>query len=683
MSSLGDKLKSSFATQANLPVMQNKDAIMKSIRDNKVTILASETGSGKTTLTPLFCLEEALNNEDAGKIACTQPRKLAATSVAKHVAQQIGVEVGEEVGYAARFDKNMKDNARVYYTTDSHLLQQMTNDSSLKRHSYILVDEVHERTVPTDLLVAMLKIVVERRNDLKLVIMSATLNAGKFSAFFNDSPIVTLTGRQFQVRTAYMSEPVLNVTVAVVTWVLHIHKTKPDGDILVFMRGADEIEEVCKLLRECPEAERLTALPLYSALQGAEDEVLSASTGRKCIVATNFAETSITIPGVVYVIDSGMCKEMSYNPRVRLNQLRLAPISQSAADQRAGRAGRVRDGICIRLYTREAFDKIMPAYTTPKILGSELNEPVLRMMKAGFTDILNVDMIGKFAPEALLRAIDELLSMGMLNDTGLTPQGIDAAGFPGHPIWYNAILEAGKLGCRSEMFSMAAIAASQHSVFLMPKGIIELAHKARRMFAHPKSDHLTHLNAFHAYWHKVVDENIDMELWCKEHMLNHTALAQIRSIRGHLVDGWKLMYPRDDVDQSYSMAKPDYSDKLCQALARGLFMNTAFNRKEDAYVTIHGNFEGLIEPHSALIGAKEEWIVYTTFRLGAKLYFDMVTAIDPEWIEDMSYFQTENIPKKFGKPKQLKVHASLELVRQRKCLEGSTEATGSTDSSAF
>ncbi|KAK7992075.1 pre-mRNA-splicing factor ATP-dependent RNA helicase PRP43 [Apiospora saccharicola] len=356
MSSLSDKLKSSFAAQSNLPMMQNKDAIIDSIRNNKVTILTSETGSGKTTLTPLFCLEDALNNEDAGMIMCTQPRKLAATSVAKQVARQIGVKVGEEVGYAVRFDKKMTGNTRVLYTTDGHLLQQMTNDSNLKPCSYILVDEVHERSVPTELLIAMLKIVVDRRNDLKLVIMSATLNAGKLSAFFNDAPIVTLTGRQFQVRIAYMSEPVLNVTMTVIATVLHIHKTKPGGDILVFMRGADEIEAVCKLLRQCPEAERLTALPLYSALQGAEDEVFSSSTDRKCIVATNVAETSITFPGV-------------------------------------------------------AYDKIMLAYATPKIMGSNLNEPVLLMMKAGFTDILNVYMVDKFAPEALLRSIDELLSM--------------------------------------------------------------------------------------------------------------------------------------------------------------------------------------------------------------------------------------------------------------------------------
>ncbi|KAK8053609.1 pre-mRNA-splicing factor ATP-dependent RNA helicase PRP43 [Apiospora saccharicola] len=333
MSSLSDKLKSSFAAQSNLPMMQNKDAIIDSIRNNKVTILTSETGSGKTTLTPLFCLEDALNNEDAGMIMCTQPRKLAATSVAKQVARQIGVKVGEEVGYAVRFDKKMTGNTRVLYTTDGHLLQQMTNDSNLKPCSYILVDEVHERSVPTELLIAMLKIVVDRRNDLKLVIMSATLNAGKLSAFFNDAPIVTLTGRQFQVRIAYMSEPVLNVTMTVIATVLHIHKTKPGGDILVFMRGADEIEA-------CPEAERLTALPLYSALQGAEDEVFSSSTDRK-----------------------------------------------------------------------EAYDKIMLAYATPKIMGSNLNEPVLLMMKAGFTDILNVYMVDKFAPEALLRSIDELLSM--------------------------------------------------------------------------------------------------------------------------------------------------------------------------------------------------------------------------------------------------------------------------------
>ncbi|KAK7931775.1 hypothetical protein PG985_002487 [Apiospora marii] len=203
------------------------------------------------------------------------------------------------------------------------------------------------------------------------------------------------------------------------------------------------------------------------------------------------------------------------------------------------------------------------------------------------------------------------------------------------------------------------------------------------MFAHPKSDHLTHLNALHAYGYKLANENVDMELWCKEHMLNHTALAEIRSIRSQIVNRWEKLYPRDDLTQSYSMAKSDYADKLCQALARGLFTNTTYNRNGEGYVTIHDNFEGLIEPHSSLVEANEEWIVYTTYRLGAKPHFDMFTAIEPEWIENMEYFQTKRMHTNYGKPKQPKVHKSLELARQRKGVQDWSEAAESTGSSAF
>lgn len=441
-------------TRRRLPVHAQRERFLKAYQENQFLVLVGETGSGKTTQIPQFVLFDDLPHLNGKMIACTQPRRVAAMSVADRVSKEMDVQLGEEVGYSIRFEENTGPRTFLKYMTDGMLLREAMTDPDLTRYSTLILDEAHERTLATDILMGLLKEVAERRPDLKIIVMSATLEAAKFQDYFGSgktdgaehpAPLVSVPGRTHPVEILYTTEPLSNYVESAVETVHNIHLTEPEGDILLFLTGEDEIEDVCRRLRIMGEESMensntgpMTVYPLYGSLSPQQQNKVfepAPLNGRKCIVATNIAETSLTIDGIVYVVDPGFSKQKVYNARIRVESLLVAPISQASARQRAGRAGRTKPGKCFRLYTEEAFNKELTPQTYPEIQKSNLAMTILQLKKLGVDDLVHFDFMDPPAPETLMRALEELNFLACLDDEGeLTALGRLAAQFPLDPV---------------------------------------------------------------------------------------------------------------------------------------------------------------------------------------------------------------------------------------------------------
>jgi pre-mRNA-splicing factor ATP-dependent RNA helicase DHX15/PRP43 len=392
-------------TTTALPVWQAKDDFVKLLADHQTIVLVGETGSGKTTQIAQFIADAGYSSQ-GGIIACTQPRRVAAMSVARRVADEMDVQLGEEVGYSIRFEECSGPKTFVKFLTDGMLLREAMGDKDLSRYSVIILDEAHERTLATDVLFGLLKEVLPRRPDLKLVVMSATLEAEKFQDYFLDAPLMRVPGRTFPVEIFYTQQPERDYLEAAVRTVSQVHRCEPPGDVLLFLTGEEEIEDACR--RISGEAARmqeegaggpLKVVPLYSTLPPQQQQRIfdaappparpGGPPGRKVVVSTNIAETSLTIDGIVYVVDPGFSKQKVYNPRIRVESLLVSPISRASAHQRAGRAGRTRPGKCFRLYTEASFKRDLQEQTYPEILRSNLGSVVLQLKKLGIDDLVS------------------------------------------------------------------------------------------------------------------------------------------------------------------------------------------------------------------------------------------------------------------------------------------------------
>lgn len=377
-----------FRKRIALPVFEYKAEFMKLLAENQTIVLVGETGSGKTTQIPQWCVEYACS-VGTKAVSCTQPRRVAAMAVSQRVAEEMDVVLGQEVGYSIRFEDCSSAKTVLKYMTDGMLLREAMSDPMLEGYQVILLDEAHERTLATDILMGVLKEVTRQRTDLKLVVMSATLDAGKFQQYFDNAPLMSVPGRTYPVEIFYTPEPERDYLEAAIRTVIQIHMCEEvDGDILIFLTGQEEIEEACKRVKReidqlGPEVGDLKCIPLYSTLppnlqqrifESAPPKKSNGAIGRKVVVSTNIAETSLTIDGVVFVIDPGFAKQKVYNPRVRVESLLVSPISKASAQQRAGRAGRTKPGKCFRLYTEKAFKNEMQENTYPEILRSNLGE---------------------------------------------------------------------------------------------------------------------------------------------------------------------------------------------------------------------------------------------------------------------------------------------------------------------
>jgi len=469
-------------TRKSLPVYEYKEKLWKAMEKNKFVILIGATGSGKTTQVPQFVVEHALTKNSSNlMVACTQPRRIAATSVAKRVAEEMDVELGQEVGYAVRFDVNVSENTLLKYCTDGMLLREAMTDPQLSAYHTVILDEVHERNVATDVLMGLLKEI--DRKDLKVIVMSATLDAGRFMEYFEGAPLLEIPGRLHPVEIFFTPEPERDYVLAAVRTVMQIHTCEPPGDVLVFLTGQEEIEDACKRIRD--ESDRLGAeigpmkvLPLYSTLSPKDQQKVfepapeprhsGGLAGRKIIVSTNIAETSLTIDGIVYVIDSGFVKQKVYNPRVRLESLLVTPISKASAKQRCGRAGRTRPGKCFRLYTEKSFHNDLIEQTYPELLRSNLSSIILTLLCLGIEDLVHFDFMDPPAPETMIRALELLHYLGALDDEGaITDVGRAMSEFPLDPQFSKMLITSKKYNCQEEALTIVAT-LSVPEVYLRP-----------------------------------------------------------------------------------------------------------------------------------------------------------------------------------------------------------------------
>lgn len=586
-------------------------------------------------------------------VACTQPRRVAAMSVAQRVANEMDVKLGDEVGYSIRFEDVTSQKTILKYMTDGMLLREAMHDHNLSRYSVIILDEAHERTLATDILMGLLKEVVRRRPDLKLIIMSATLDAQKFQKYFYGAPLLAVPGRTHPVEIFYTPEPERDYVDAALRTVLQIHATEPEGDILLFLTGEEEIEdavrkislEVDEMVREV-DAGPMKVYPLYGTLPPAQQQRIfepappprteGGRPGRKCIVSTNIAETSLTIDGIVYVVDPGFSKQKVYNPRIRVESLLVSPISKASAQQRAGRAGRTRPGKCFRLYTEAAFKKELIDQTYPEILRSNLASTVLELKKLGIDDLVHFDLMDPPAPETLMRALEELNYLACLNDEGdLTPLGKLASEFPLDPALAVMLVSSPEFYCSNEILSITAL-LSVPQIFVRPNSARKRADEMKNLFAHPDGDHLTMLNVYHAF--KGTQPQSNPKQWCHDHFLSLRALQSADNVRLQLK---RIMETHEIELVSTPFEDKKYYENIRRALVSGFFMQVA--KKESSgktYSTVKDNQSVLLHP-STVLAQESEWVLYNEFVLTTKNYIRTVTAIKPEWLLVSSHFSSD------------------------------------------
>lgn len=656
---LSQKYFDILKVRRDLPVHVQRDEFLEIFHSTQIMVFVGETGSGKTTQIPQFLCYDDLPHISGMQVACTQPRRVAAMSVAKRVADEMDVVLGQEVGYSIRFEDMTSSKTFLKYMTDGRLLREATTDPLLSNYSCIILDEAHERTLATDILMGLIKEIADKRKDLKIIIMSATLDAQKFQKYFNDAPLLAVPGRTHPVEIYYTPEYQKDYLEAAIRTVLQIHATEPEGDILMFLTGEEEIEDACRkisleadeLIREA-NAGPVKVYPLYGSLPPAQQQRIfepapppltpGGAPGRKVVVGTNIAETSLTIDGIVYVVDPGFSKQKVYNPRIRVESLLVAPISKASAQQRAGRAGRTKPGKCFRLYTEEAFKKELNEQSYPEILRSNLANTVLELKKLGIDDLVHFDFMDPPAPETMMRALEELNYLACIDDDGeLTPLGRLASEFPLDPMLAVMLISSPEFYCSNEILSLAAL-LSVPNVFVRPNNARKAADDVKALFTHSDGDHLTLLNVYHAF--KSPEAQANPSQWCYEHYLSLRSLTSADSVRLQL----KQIMERNDLNLvSTPFEDKNYYENIRKALTAGFFMQIAKRKSSSkGYITVKDNQDVLLHP-SSVLGQDSEWVIYNEFVLTTKNYIRTVTSIKPEWLLELApaYYDVESFKK--------------------------------------
>ncbi|XP_041024120.1 probable pre-mRNA-splicing factor ATP-dependent RNA helicase DEAH9 isoform X4 [Juglans microcarpa x Juglans regia] len=579
----------------------------------------------------------------------------------------MGVTLGEEVGYTIRFeDLTNSGTTMIKFLTDGVLLREMMDDPLLTKYSVVMVDEAHERSISTDILLGLLKKIQRRRPDLRLIISSATIEAKSMSAFFQtskrrralegeelgprmDPAILSVEGRGFHVQIHFVEEPVQDYVQAAVSTVLLIHDQEPMGDILVFLTGQDDIDAAIHLLNEEAQTNRkhssgLILLPLYSGLPRAEQELVFSPTPRgkrKVVISTNIAETSLTLEGIVYLVDSGFSKQKFYNPISDIENLVVAPISKASARQRAGRAGRVRPGKCYRLYTEEYFSKEMSAEGIPEMQRSNLVSCVIQLKALGIDNILGFDWPASPSPEAMIRALEILYSLGILDDDAklTSPAGFQVAEIPLEPMISKMILSSNELGCSEEILTIAAVLSVQ-SIWVYGRGVHRELDEAKLRFAAAEGDHVTFLNVYKGFLQSGKSSQ-----WCHKNHVNYHAMKKVVEIREQL---------RRIAQRLGIVLKSCARDMqvVRKAVTAGFFANAcrleAFSHS-GMYKTVRGSHEVYIHPSSVLFRVNPKWVVYHSLVSTDRQYMRNVISIDPSWlIEAAPHFYQHHGQNSFG-----------------------------------
>src|SRR5690348_842660 len=517
-----------------LPITRRADEITRLIREHPVLVIAGETGSGKTTQLPKLCL--AAGRGVAGMIGCTQPRRLAARAMAHRVANELSGETGGVIGYEVRFAKQLGDNTLVKFMTDGILLAEMAHDRWLSAYDTLIIDEAHERSLNIDFLLGYLKGLLRKRPDLKLIVTSATIDTARFAEHFDGAPVVTVEGRAYPVEVRYQPpEKESGLTERVVASLDDITREDPKGDVLVFLPGEREIRDAHLALAR-RQYRHTEVLPLYARLSVKEqDRVFKPGPARRIVLATNVAETSLTVPRIRWVVDSGDARVKRYSRRSQIERLHIEPISQAAANQRTGRCGRVGPGICVRLYDEADFASRTP-YSDPEILRSALSDVILRMLDLGLGDVEAFPFIDPPDPRAVNDGWRRLAEIGAVDDARrLTAMGKQLARIPIDAQLARILVESRTLGVSDPVLPIVAFLGIQDPRE-RPADKQQQADTAHAEFADPQSDFIGVLNLWHAY--RAAHEDLaqsKLRDWCAKHFVSFMRMREWRELHRQLL----------------------------------------------------------------------------------------------------------------------------------------------------
>jgi ATP-dependent helicase HrpA len=682
----------------DLPVSGRRAEIAKAIQENQVVIVSGETGSGKTTQLPKICLE--LGRGSRGLIGHTQPRRIAASSTAKRIAQELGTPLGEHVGFKVRFNDTLQKGASVKLMTDGILLAETQTDPLLRNYDTIIIDEAHERSLNIDFLLGYLKQLMPRRPDLKIIITSATIDAERFARHFGKgdgadlkpAPVIEVSGRLYAVEVRYRAvdrDPVAGVNTpkpaqasdaapnlapraqaardkrdlmdAVVDGVDEVCRLG-QGDVLVFLPGEREIRDCAEALRK-HHPPHVEILPLFARLSVEEqDRVFRTTNARRIVLSTNVAETSLTVPGIRYVVDTGLARVKRYSFRNKVEQLQVEPIAQSAANQRAGRCGRVADGVCIRLFEEDDFLK-RPKFTEPEILRSSLAAVILRMKALRLTDVETFPFIEAPQGRAIADGYQLLQEVGAVDDTNeLTPLGRKLAKLPLDPRVGRMILAALDNGCLTEMLIVASALSTQDPRD-RPIEYQQQADEKHKKFADERSEFLSYLKIW-AWFEDAIEHkktNRQLQENCRANFLSQVRLREWRDVHSQLLtivreQGWRLN------------ESPATYEQLHISLLTGLLGNIGF-KAEDEQAGIHLGARGIkfhIWPGSTLGKKAGRWIMAAELVETTRLYARTIAQIQPEWVEKVG---AHLLKKSWGEPRWEKKQAQVTAL-ERATLHG-------------
>ncbi|KAL0485725.1 DHX35 [Acrasis kona] len=627
-----------------LPIFKHRTEIIYLMEKFRVLIVVGETGSGKTTQLPQYLYEAGWTSN--GKcIACTQPRRVSAVTVAQRVCQERGSTLGDLVGYTIQFDNCCSEQVtRIKYLTDGMLIREMMLDPLLSRYSIIMIDEAHERTIYTDLVLGLIKKILKVRKDLGVIISSATVDAEMFQRFFDgpqECSILSVQGRCHPVTLHYASQPVKNyIQESASLCVDLIQNQRVKGDILVFLSGQDEIEQFMSLI----ELEHVLVLALHAGLS--MERQLQALTPNqdtkitnKIIASTNIAETSVTVPGIVYVIDCGVVKQRHYDPYADSESLVKVPVSKHSASQRAGRAGRTQPGHCYRMYTKQHFDRNLKTSTTPQMQISEATEMILQLKALGVNNVHHFDYISAPPTAIMIKALETLYLLGAIDSqTHLTKgHGTIMCEMPIPCRISKCLLEACDKGCGADMLTLCAM-TSLTQIWTTNDAHVKVLDACKNKFAVIQGDLLTYMNIYHAYA-RITDPHQRIT-WCQENHIDHRSMARAVHVRSQLkkyTTKFKLktnsLFHDDDAQGYDSLYSPSQVIVMCYL--KGHFHHVARrNADHVTFTTLRGDQIVHIHPSSVLFKYAPPWIVYGDLVQTDKKYVMNVSMIDPEWLNN-------------------------------------------------
>lgn len=633
-----------------LPITDKKDEIIEAIKRHQVVIVSGETGSGKTTQLPRFCL--AAGRGIDGKIGCTQPRRIAATSVARRIAEELNEDIGQSVGYKIRFQEYTSDRSFIKIMTDGILLAEAQGDPYLNEYDTIVVDEAHERSLNIDFILGLLYKLARRRKTLRVIITSATLDTEKFSRAFDGAPVIEVSGRMYPVDVRYepVAEEQTYVEEAAETAV-RLNTGRQAGDILIFMPTEQDIRETCRILEgKTMGMKNIRILPLFARLTSTEQsKVFKKQPGRKIIVATNVAETSITIPGIRYVVDTGFARISEYMPRSRTTVLPVVPISKSSADQRKGRCGRVENGICIRLYSEADYED-RPLYTPPEILRSNLAEVVLRMIHLKLGEVDHFPFVDPPVYKNIKDAYKLLHELGAIEKNlsrkkhaprfCLTQTGQIMARMPLDPRLSRILIEARNNACLESIIVIAS-ALSIQDPRERPAEKQDEADRIHRLFMDERSDFISYVNLWNlCHGNREIAESMGrMKRFCKDYFLSFNRMREWRDVHYQissiLMDNNLLKRKKNGIygiPISGKLTDSDY-ENIHKSILTGFLSNIALKKDKYIYQGAGGK-EVMIFPGSGIFNTSGQWIVAAEMVETSRLFARTCAVIETEWLEE-------------------------------------------------